>query len=138
MVYKMKIKYSWLLILLNSFLFSNVSAQQTPYLIDKSYNGLDLPAFINKAEQNLNVHFFYQKDSLPAGLQMVIENDSTPLEQSLMLNLKPYQLFATVDQAGNVFITKGVKIKTALPPAFFNTQQTQDFDSDSLEDAKKY
>ena len=138
MVCKMKIKYNWLLTLLCAFLFNIVGAQQASNLVDKSYNGLDLPAFINKAEQNLPVQFFYQKDSLPSGLQMAVENDSTPLEQALTVNLKPYQFFATVDESGNVFITKGVKIKTSLSPFFFNTQQARDADSDSLEQATKY
>ncbi|HET6227550.1 MAG TPA: TonB-dependent receptor, partial [Bacteroidia bacterium] len=134
MVYKKRIKYFWSLLFLCCTLVT--VAQQSPYLVDKTYNGLNLPAFIEKAEQNLHVHFFYQKDSLPAGLQMVVENDSVQLEQVLSANLKAYQFYATVDGAGNVFLTKGVKIKTFLPLTFFNTQQSQNPDADSIADAK--
>ena len=138
MAYKMKVKYSWLLILVSCCLYTISWAQQNTYLVDKSYNGLDLLTFIGKTEQNLNVHFFYQKDSLPLTVQIEVENDSTPLEQVLSVNLKQYHLYATVDAKGNVFLTKGTKLKTSLPPAFFNMEQPPDFDSDSLERSKKY
>ncbi|HRG37336.1 MAG TPA: carboxypeptidase-like regulatory domain-containing protein [Bacteroidia bacterium] len=131
-------KYSWLLTFVSSFLFTVAFAQQNSYLIDKNYNGLNLPAFINKAEQNLNVHFFYQKDSLPVDLQMVVENDSASLEQVLSTNLKPYRFFATVDASGNIFLTRGAKLKTSLPPGFFNLHQSENFNSDSSENSQKY
>jgi hypothetical protein len=137
MSYKKRIKYSCLLLLLCCSITVTV-AQQAPFLVDKSYNGLALPAFIDKAQQNLQVHFYYQKDSLPQGLQMLVEQDSVSLEQVLSSNLKPYQFFATVDEAGNVFLTRGVKIKTALPLTFFSSQQPQALDADSIEEAKKY
>jgi hypothetical protein len=122
MVYRNKINYSWLFIVLIACLQTTLVAQTTTYRIDRSYNGLDLPAFIQKAEQNLPLHFFYQKDSLPT-LQMVVESDSMPLEQVLTSNLKPYHFFATIERSGNVFLTKNIKINAALPPAFFDSQE---------------
>ena len=130
MAYNMKIKLTWLLTLVCSCLCTIAMAQQNTYLVDKTYNGMDLPGFINKTEQDLHVRFFYQKDSLPAGLQIQVENDSTPLEQVLTANLKPYHFFVTVDANGNVFLTKGAKLKTSLPSDFFNLQQPRDFNSD--------
>jgi hypothetical protein len=129
MVYQNKIN-PWRFILLMACLQITLAAQNTAYRVDRSYNGLDLPSFIHKAEQNLPVHFFYQKDSLP-DLHLVIEQDSMLLEQVLTNNLKPYPFYATVDRSGNVFLTKNKKIKTALPPTFFDSQQPASAADDS-------
>jgi hypothetical protein len=122
MVYRNKIKYSWLFVVLIACLQAPLVAQNAAYRVDRGYNGLDLTAFIKKAEQNLSLHFFYQKDSLPH-LQMVVENDSMLLEQVLTSNLTAYHFFATIERSGNVFLTKNTKIKTTLPPSFFDSQE---------------
>jgi hypothetical protein len=130
MIYQSKINNYWLFILLITCLHTTLAGQNAPYRVDRSYNGLDLTGFINKAEQNLPVHFFYQKDSLPK-LQITVENDSLPLEQVLTSNLKPFRFYATVDRSGNVFLTKNTKIKTALPLNFFDSQQPASLNDDS-------
>jgi hypothetical protein len=122
MIYQSKINNYWLFILFIACLHTTLAAQNALYRVDRSYNGLDLAGFITKAEQNLPVHFFYQKDSLPK-LQMVVESDSMLLEQVLTSNLKPFHFFATIDRSGNVFLTKNTKIKMALPVNFFDSQQ---------------
>lgn len=106
------------------FLFCSYSllSQNDAYVVDKSYNGLSLTDFISKAEQQLDVHFYYQKDSLPA-LNMVVERDSVSLAQVLKNNLKSHHLFASIDKSGNVFLTKEIQIKTDLPVTFFSSQQ---------------
>jgi hypothetical protein len=137
MVYRNKINYCWLLILFIACLHIKLAAQDSTYRIDRSYNGLDLLSFIKKAEHNLPVHFFYQKDSLP-NLVITVESDSMQLEQVLANNLKPYSLFATIDRLGNVFLTKNTKIKTALAPDFFNAQQPASTIDESQQAAEKY
>lgn len=131
------IKLFWLIILLILDLHLNLSAQPPVYRIDRTYNHLDLLQFIAKAEQNLGVRFYYQNDTLPT-LSLTIENDSMLLEEALNKNLKPHSVFVTIDPDGNIFLTKGIKIKTALPSEIFGNQQLYTLNDTSRNEKENY
>jgi hypothetical protein len=116
--------------------FYNASAQTAFYRIDKSYNGLPLTDFIKKAEQETGVHFYYQKDSIPA-LNINVDSDSLGLAEVLRKNLKPYQVFVAVDKAGNVFLTRE-QLRTELPATFFASQQPVSWSTDTIQPTEKY
>ncbi len=137
MVYRNQINSLWVIIVLMVCLPVALLAQNSGHRVDRTYAGLDLRSFINKAEQNLPVHFFYQKDSLPS-VQMLVISDSALLEQVLTNNLKPFNFFVSIDKSGNIFLTKNAKIKTALPADFFETQQPVSTADIQDADANKY
>lgn len=135
MVFKKQVKF-FLLLVLTAWSYS-VSAQTDLYQIDRSYNGLRLTEFISKAEQQMGVHFYYNKDSLPS-MNVSVNSDSLPLVQVLRSNLKPHHMFVFIDKRGNVFLTKETQIKTELPVTFFSSQQPSTWSSDTVPANENY
>ncbi|HSH65633.1 MAG TPA: TonB-dependent receptor, partial [Bacteroidia bacterium] len=119
------------------FFQSSLLAQTSSFQVDRSYNGLSLTEFIKRTEQKEGLHFFYQKDSLPA-MNMIVEQDSMELEKVLTNNLQPYNFFITVDQHGNVFLNKDKRIEPQLPAGFFSAKEINTMDQDSLDTSENY
>ena len=105
-----------------------VQAQEKPWIVDKSWDGLSWTIFVQKAENEFKVKFYYQPDSL-AGISLSVKQDGIPLEEVLTENLTP--LFnVAMDASGNIFITKWGLIKTELPKVFF--AQNVEIKTDSI------
>ena len=137
MLYRNQAKLLWLILLLIGFLHIKTEAQTTSYSVNKSYNGLGLMDFINKAQQELGLTFFYEKDSLP-GITMVVDKDSASLLEVLTSNLTSQRIYSYQDQKGNLFLTKDVPIKGTLLPDFFAEQQSTNFSTDSATINEQY
>ncbi len=91
------------------------------YFIDKSYNNLDWGKFVRQVELHFPLHFYYSQDSIPS-FNILIAEDSLPLEIVLKNNLNPLLLYSIIDKAGNIIITRQKPIQTALAKTFFSAQ----------------
>ena len=100
------------------FVFSTPILCQSQILAKKEYNHLSWLGFINKLEQNNDIKFYYDKETIP-DFNIIIENDSSSLREILINNLKSFNIFVSIDDSGNVFLTKKLAVKTDLPPNFF-------------------
>jgi len=99
-------------------LAGSLFAQNKQIVIDKTYNALSWGQFVEKAESNYSLHFFYE-DSLLANLKMQVDKSET-LNQVLNSNLQPLKLSFTIE-GKNIFVYKGKAIKTVLSEKFFET-----------------
>ncbi len=119
MIYRYPFKNRlFFIFLLCSYQLVSVAQTEPAYKINSSYNGLSTLAFIDKAEKELNVHFFYQKDSLPV-ISFVVTGDSMTLEQVLTANFATYKMYVATDKNGNFFLTSN-RIRPSLPDNFYS------------------
>lgn len=99
-----------------------VNAQEKEIRISGRFEQVMLKDFFQQIEAQAPCHFYYdakQIDSLFVSLQC----DNMPLSQVLDQGLKNTGLQFSVDNKNRVFVTKGLKLVTSLPPGFFNQQQ---------------
>ena len=84
-----------------------------------SYSNLLWSTFVQKIEHNYPLQFFYQFSEIP---EFVVSFDSDSIELKVVLNeqLIQYNVFASFDNKGNVFLTKNGSISSQLPSYFFN------------------
>ncbi|RLD69412.1 MAG: TonB-dependent receptor [Bacteroidetes bacterium] len=116
------------LIIFNLVLFLPVKlvGQTEDLILDDSYNKLAWTDFVVKVEKKHNVQFYFDSDSLP-NFEV-----SVPKEELLFLNklnkiLKPYNHNAAMDNVGNIFVTKNIKIHTTLTGNFFKSQNPNEY-----------
>ncbi len=111
--------YNWLSALgLQILLLSGLSAQQVEIPWNESYNHLTWSDFISHIENQYSVRFFYDTDSLP-DFKMNVTGRVPGFINQLNGILQPYGHAATMDQDGNIFITRNLKIRTTIPHDFF-------------------
>jgi hypothetical protein len=117
----------------------NLFGQHSSYVLDRTYDNLEWENFVLKIEQNFPVHFYYQKDSIPA-FRTSVSSDSIALLEVLKDNLMPLSVYVTIDKKDNVFLTKQSPIKTELPASFFDSQKEgiSHVDTSLLKTDKKY
>ncbi len=93
-------------------------AQVTEFLVDASYSELSWMDFVDKAEKNSNLVFYF--DSVQtSGAQMGKISTPLPIIDFLEKSLSPYDLNVARDAYNNVFITKGSIIETELPEEIY-------------------
>ncbi|HRX12500.1 MAG TPA: TonB-dependent receptor, partial [Draconibacterium sp.] len=73
--------------------------------------------FVKKIEQENNVRFFYEADSIPK-VTIVVEKDSLQLEEVLRKSFAGYGLSISSDQQGNYFIFKNFVLKPSVNSIF--------------------
>lgn len=95
---------------------------QSPILINREYDQLFWKDFMEKIELNYNARFFYKPNLIP-DFNISIKNDSTPLKEVLLDNLKPFQILISIDDARNIFLSKGIFVETDLLSDFFPSIQ---------------
>lgn len=100
------------------FLFSIQSFGQSKFVITKDYDNLNWNEFISKVESNYNVHFFYEQDVIPI-FYISIKNESTSLKELLINNLNQFNILVSIDESGNIFLTKENFVRTKLLEDFF-------------------
>lgn len=112
--------------------------------ISQSYSNLDWSQFVKKVEKNYNVHFFYQITDFP-DFRITFDSDSIILKKLLTNHLLQYNVFASYDRNGNIFLTKNSRITTQLPPHFFKVQvikeeeeQEDKTDKDFIQTTKEF
>ncbi|KAA3635338.1 MAG: hypothetical protein DWQ02_10030, partial [Bacteroidetes bacterium] len=91
-----------------------VKAQETEFLVDASYSELSWMEFVNKAEENSDLVFYFDP-AQTTGVQMGKISAPLPVMDYLEESLSPYELKVAIDNYDNVFITKGSIIETELP-----------------------
>jgi len=123
------------------FWFVQAKSQSAEIVLNKTYDNLPWSVFVEKAESNFPVRFFYDEQGFP-DLKMVVTKDETPLKQCLTENLGKYQIKVSVDQNGNIFLINENEIITALPADFFKLPQhlaaVEDTLGKSVSDDKKF
>ncbi len=107
---------------------STLSAQETAYRLDSSYNGLTWSEFTEKTEQNFAVKYYYSPESV-LGLPIVKIEQELALQQFLTDYLKTKNLYATIDRYGNIFLTPNEILKTEIPTSIYPTLQEKEEES---------
>ncbi len=124
----MNIQKIFILSILVLLLGVEARSQQQPVVVNADFNNLPLEEFINRSTSRLNLHFYYQPDSLPA-ITIRFSNPPQPLIDVLRQNLKMYHVMVSMDKQGNVFLVKHEGINTKLPANFFSFSQKKAADS---------
>ena len=102
------------LLLLNQVLHG----QEKQIILSRSYENLTWMEFVNKLESNFPLHFYFDPDETK-NITIDMLTDSMSLQRVLEFNLNPLNINYSIDKQGNVFISRGFTIHTALPPDFF-------------------
>lgn len=92
-------------------IWSSSFCQQMSVVIDRSYNGLDWPAFVNKIEQTHPIRFFYKEADIE-DFQAPQLSTEVPLLDFLQTQLPQCKI--AFDQEGHIFISKEIEIATQL------------------------
>jgi hypothetical protein len=112
-----------------------LSSQENVF-VSQSFENLEWPEFVDKAENEFNVRFFYNKEEL-SNVKISFLSDSVTLDSLLGSILPKHNLFTSFDNNGNIFITKETLVMTKLPGDFFtyNNPMSEEEDVDSVESA---
>jgi len=94
--------------------------QSKDIIINKDSNNLSWIDFVNKIEQEYAVHFYYNSKDIP-DLKISGIDQKTSLIQVLSENLKKYGVFVSIDETGNIFLTKETPIQVDLPGNYFHS-----------------
>ncbi|OQX97290.1 MAG: hypothetical protein B6I20_12965 [Bacteroidetes bacterium 4572_117] len=118
MVFKIKManlfnKIAFLALII--FLPIKLIGQTKEIKLNESYNKLSWANFVHKLEKEYPVRFYF--DSLP-DFEVIIPEKGINFADKLNKILKQYKYTATIDDTGNIIVTKQ-KIYTSLPKSFF-------------------
>jgi hypothetical protein len=105
--------------------------QTSEILVTGKFSNLSLKEFSKKLETNYHVRLYYQPDSIPE-ININDEADKEPLDKFLFRIFEPYKLNYTIDNYGNIFITRTTIINGSLPSDFFQFRYAQEQDDDTL------
>jgi hypothetical protein len=92
--------------------------QKDEIMLGNEYNNLSWDSFVEKVENNFDVHFFYNPDSIPK-INLLVKNPPESLRKVLSENFETYNIKFSFDRSGNIFLTKGQPLLTHLPESFF-------------------
>ncbi|MDP4149478.1 MAG: TonB-dependent receptor [Bacteroidota bacterium] len=114
-----------LLAILSFSAFTRSSAQEkTTRLITGDFQGWDFDAFVRMAEASTPYRFYYNSAQLDS-VCIYLHVGEQPLEKVLdQIFAGTAFHYAIVDQR-DVFVSKGLTIRTELPPGFFGNQEPQ-------------
>ncbi len=119
-------------ILLFSFFASNfVFGQEKKQPVYLKKQNIVWEEFVKKIEQENNVRFFFNTDSIP-NVPVVAEKDSMQLEKVLEKTFSEYGFRVSSDAQGNYFIFKNFSFQTAVNNVLFKSS-----DSDEKSDLQK-
>jgi hypothetical protein len=133
------------MILAGVFFATSSFSQEFGWVIDKAYNDLTWEAFVEKAEQNFEVNFYFDKTQCEEISLSRIETP-LPLVQYLQQNLTRFNLNLAFDKKGNIFLTKEESIQTELSSDIYPIvvqgqsakQNSEGGESDFLETNKEH
>ncbi len=110
--------------------------QKEEIMLGNEYNNLSWDSFVEKVENNFDVRFFYNPDSIPE-INILIKNPPAKLRRILSENFKTYNIKISLDQNGNFFLTKGQALITHLPKDFFEYTFAKTDETDTLKISPK-
>jgi len=124
------------LIFILTILSSQVFGQNNDIVVTQEYNNLSWIKFVEKIETNNNVRFYYNPDIIP---EIIISVKTTPskLIDVLTNNFKNFGINVSIDNFGNIFLTKGHSLTTALPIDFFEYSPLKISQHDTLDTSKE-
>lgn len=99
-------------------LFLAGKSQYNEIIITSDYNGLSWNSFVDKAENEFNISFFYNPDSIP-NIITSTQNETIPLKAYLETQFNDSDIYISIDTQGNVFLTKSTIIQTVIDKQFF-------------------
>jgi hypothetical protein len=114
------------------FLFTNIAAaqQNTPKPVSGEFNNATVTSFLQALEQQTGYYFYYdslQFDSVRINLSF----KNQPLAKLLNVALEPLGFHYTIiEDRRQVFLTRGIEIKTTLPPGFFGRSPKDTIDQE--------
>ena len=91
--------------------------------------------FKSKTEADFGITYYILPDTIP-DFKMKIPSDTSTLVEILQNNFNKIGYNVATDGYNSIFITKGIQIKTQLPPNFF-TKQTKSFKTENTENSKQ-
>lgn len=94
--------------------------QKQEIRITGEFNKLKLAAFFEKIESLAAVHFYFDESKLDS-VEVTLKADNEPLGSVLQKALAGTALQYAIDADNNIYITRGTRIATALPPGYFST-----------------
>ena len=103
-------------------------SQTDKIIVPVSYDQLSLNEFIEKAEQDFSLKFFYKFDTLP-DIQINVPDNITPLLTVLSDNLKEFNIVVSADNRGNLFLLKDQPLVTQLASDYFFDPEKGSVDS---------
>lgn len=106
------------LILLCSLLMPGELIGQEKITIDQSYHNIQWEKAITDLEKEFDINFYFLTDSIPE-FKFKVEDSPVSLLKALNENFNPYNINASIDKYGNVFLLEGNTIETSIHPEFF-------------------
>ena len=101
-----------------SFCYSVKGQQANPPVISGDFKNVAVDTFLIALQAQTHYHFYYdtaQLDSVRINLSVI----SQPLKTVLEKAFENTDIYYAIDQHNNVFISKGLAVKTTLPEGFF-------------------
>lgn len=111
-----------------SLFFLHASGQHKNITLNPQYNHLTWSEFVQKAEAEYNIRFFYFSDSIP-DTEISFTGTNPMLGDVLENHFLPHNIQVSFDGNGNVFLLKNNKIMTELPERFFINRNYNGSDS---------
>jgi len=105
------------------FLFLTANSQNRDIYITTEYNQLDWNTFVEKAELHFGIHFFYNPDSIPNIITSILI-DTLSLDEFLKAQFKDLEIYHSIDNHGNIFISRHFKIATSIDDKFYQYENT--------------
>lgn len=134
-VKKINNRYRYLLILLTFIGGATAFGQNDSLYIGEDYSYLNWQEFTRKAEKNLGIRFFYNPDSIPDIITPDII-EPAPLPEILADIFSTYSIKVTLDNSGNLFLTKDIPIILSFDPGFFPV--TEDYQATDYKQDTSY
>jgi hypothetical protein len=106
-------------------------SQSEDIIITAEYHHLDWDSFVEKAENDLGIHFFYNPDSIPK-ITTSIFTDTLPLTEFLDAQFKDYNIYYSIDYHGNIFLSRNFEITTSIDENFYDYETTQGSESEKI------
>lgn len=110
--------------------------QSNDILISKDYNNLSWKEFVTIIEQENSVRFYYNSNDFP-DFQISGIDQKVSLPELLSNILEKYDVFVSVDDIGNVFLTKQAPIQVNLPDNYFHSLYKENEPSETIVESKK-
>jgi hypothetical protein len=89
-------------------------------LVSGNFENMSLKEFFQRIEQQTPCYFYYDEEQLDS-LLITLTVNNEPIEKVIEKALSKTGLKFSIDKNHRVYITRGIKLITSLPPDFFST-----------------
>ena len=125
------------LLCLTAIVYSQETGRHRQAMLDRSYDDQPWNRVLERIEKEKGIHVYIVADSIP-DFQFRVDQDSIPLLTALSTNFNAYQIEASMDEDGNVYLNKQYKISTTLHPDFFKAVVQQEEKPDKETERSDY